>query len=106
MIKNLDLINECKKSSIEKACNHVKEFPFVKSMIIFGSSVRDDCTEESDVDICLKILSDVNGLDYYKMSEPLKNIFDGVCDVLIYHKINGKIKDEIDKKGVTVYESE
>lgn len=74
MIKNLDLINECKKSSIEKACNHVKEFPFVKSMIIFGSSVRDDCTEESDVDICLKILSDVNGLDYYKMSGPLKNM--------------------------------
>jgi len=103
VIKNLDSIHECKRRLIETACWHIDKYSFVQSMIIFGSSTREDCTDDSDVDICLDVEIDAKTLEYYEMSSKLKDIFEGDCDVLIKSKLSGKIKDEIMNKGVVVY---
>ena len=57
MIKNLNKINPIKKSILLKllarvdSCNKIEKV--IDKIIVFGSAIRNDCTEESDIDICI-----------------------------------------------------
>lgn len=101
--KTLSLINEIKREQVLLCINIVSKYKFVKRLIVFGSSLTDECTDESDLDICLDMKSDISGLELYDLYVELRQVCNHCCDILKYHKLKGKIKDEIQNKGVVVY---
>ena len=103
-IMPIDKINALKKKQVSLCIEIVKEVPRIKRMIIFGSGVTDNCTEDSDLDICLDIEGSTRGLDLFEVSGKINRACDYKCDLLTYGKLDGKIKEEVDHKGVVVYE--
>lgn len=96
-------INKCKLDSVKAMINVAKKYPFVKRLIIFGSSITDYCTEESDIDVCADVDCPDKGRDLHNLHVDLCKTCDANCDILIYRRLSGKIKNEVDKKGVIVY---
>jgi predicted nucleotidyltransferase len=73
---------------------------------VFGSSVRDDCTVESDIDILLYVNKNVN-LDTIYFNNIYRHIgivADDLCDVLINTIISKKLLKHIEEYGVIIYE--
>ena len=108
MIQNLYKINSLKKKKIEQGLLFVEEQnqmePVIDKVIVFGSSVRKDCTEESDIDLCL--FSDFNSSNpvFYDVFAKLPIVMEDLCDIFVFQKLGDKMKNEILKKGVIVYE--
>ena len=100
----LQKINLLKREQVASCLNIVKNYPFVKKMIIFGSSVTDNCGKTSDLDICLDFDGTFDKMSNYNLHVELRKACNHNCDILKYHKINGEIKNEIDNKGVIVYD--
>ena len=103
-VMNIDKINYIKRAQVTMCVDIVKTLPRIKRMIIFGSGVTDHCYEDSDLDICLDIEGSTRGMDLFEVSKNISKACDYNCDMLTYGKLSGKIKDEIDNKGVVVYE--
>ena len=107
-IQNLDKINIIKRNKIKRGIEYIiatqKDISIIKKVIVFGSSVQKNCHESSDIDICL--ISDYNTSNslFFTIYGGLSLVMDDLCDILIYSSLSGKIKEEIDKKGVVVYE--
>ncbi len=109
MISNLNLINEKKRDKIKKGVDYItlnnKGSHLIDKVIIYGSSITDNCRDNSDIDVCIKTAENVNCCS--ELTILLGNFevaTDDCCDIHIYGHLKGKIKDEIDNKGVTVYE--
>lgn len=103
-IKNLEKVSGIKRKQVMECVDIVSKYPIIKKMIIFGSSVSDRCTEQSDVDICFDIDGSTRGIELYSLSRDVRKACEYKCDILTYGKLKGRVKDEIDSKGVTVYE--
>ncbi len=54
MIKNLDKINVIKREQVLGIVNGLCLMEEVDKIVIFGSAIRDDCREDSDLDIAIK----------------------------------------------------
>lgn len=104
-INSLDQINWRKKPMVEACIRIAKEEKNIKKMIIFGSSVTDHCDENSDLDICLDMSTDLIGMETYNTLSRINKACDWNCDILFYDRLRGQIKKEIDQKGVIVYAS-
>ena len=108
MVKNLNKINELKAEKVKKIVSYIEEQNkkeyIINKVIIFGSSVRHDCREDSDIDICLFITVDTSNFMLFTTYGNIPIIADNACDILIYHKLGDKLKNEIDKEGIEVYE--
>lgn len=102
--ENLKKINPLKLQQVMACIEVAKKHPKIRKMIIFGSSVTNDCREDSDVDICLEINGSTRGREMFDLVADLCVACDHNCDILKYHKLNDKFKAEIDKKGVIIYE--
>ncbi len=96
-------VNRIKLDSVNEMINVARKYPFVKRLIIFGSSVTDYCTEESDIDVCADVDCPDRGRDLHNLHVELCKTCDANCDILIYRRLSGQIKKEVDKKGVIVY---
>ena len=109
-IMNLDKIHKIKRDKIKNGLLFVdKENAkdnVIQKIIIFGSSITEDCTNNSDIDICIFTNYDTKNMTFFTIFGKLPLIIDDLCDIVVYSKINGKLKEEIDKKGVIVYESQ
>lgn len=107
MVKNLEKINILKKEKINKGLEFLEKNDnnkSIKKVIIFGSSVRNDCTENSDIDICFVTDSNCSDTNFFNIYGRLPLIMDNLCDIVIWNKIDTKLKKEIKNKGVVVYE--
>lgn len=98
-------INKIKRDCVNEMVKAARKYPFVKRLIIFGSSVTDRCTEESDIDVCMDVGDKTQGLDLFNFHADICKSCDFNCDVLNYYRLKGDIKNEIDNKGVVVYAS-
>lgn len=98
-------VNHCKLDSVSKMITVAQKYPFVKRLIIFGSAVTDECTDDSDIDVCADIELKEKGLKLHDLQVDLCKACDANCDILIYERLKGKLKDVVDTKGVTVYAS-
>ena len=96
-------VNRIKLDSVNKMIDMARKYPFVKRLVIFGSSVTDYCTEESDIDVCADVDCPDRERDLHNLHVELCKTCDANCDILIYRRLNGQIKGEVDKKGVIVY---
>lgn len=105
--ENLDKINPIKKKEIGNLLDYVsKNGRHIKKVVIFGSTVRNDCRPDSDIDICLYSDIDRSDIESVMFIGGIHMLLDSMCDVFIYKYIpNGKFKTEIDTKGVTIYEN-
>lgn len=100
---NLSKINIIKRKNVQEAVKIAKATSIIKRMIIFGSSVTNDCRDESDVDICLDVTCDVTDKRLFRPMYDIDKACDFNCDILLYHDIGTKLKQIIDRKGVEVY---
>ena len=106
-IKNVDKINNIKRRQIIDGLNYIdlnNDNGIIQKVIVFGSSVTDDCDENSDVDLCLVSDYDTANTTFFTIYGNLPIIMDDLCDILLYSKTKGKLKSEIDDKGVVIYE--
>ena len=101
---NIEKINPLKRDQVISCIKIAQRNSKISKMIIFGSSVRDDCTPNSDVDICLVINGTTKCREMYELARDINYACDYNCDILKYHKLNDKFKQEIESKGVVVYE--
>lgn len=102
-IVDISRINKIKKDYVCQIIEAARKHDIVKRLIIFGSAVTDHCTDESDIDICADVSYQEKGLKVYHLGVDLARICNGNCDILFYDRLKGKIKDEVDAKGVVVY---
>lgn len=103
---NLLKIHPIKRNKIQKLCEYLSQYSFVEKAIVFGSSIAEYCTEESDIDLCLKIRQGRNNRQYIRMYGEIPLVLDDLCDILIYDRLSDDWKNRIDKTGVIIYESE
>ena len=108
MIKNIEKIHIVKRNKvlhglqfIEKCCREVK---YVDKVIIFGSAVRDDCTEESDIDICLFTDYTCKNRGYFKIRSSLCDTMNDNCDILEFSLCDSRFQKIMLETGVIVYE--
>lgn len=79
----------------------------VKSLFVFGSAIRDELTDESDIDF----LVDIESTDpyeytdqYYNLKFSLQEILGRSIDLVESRAIRNKfLKEEIDRTKVAVY---
>ena len=105
MYKNMSMIDVKKQAIVEGICRAAQQTPIVEKVIIFGSTARKECTDDSDVDICYVLSCDTRNLDVYNLSRKTSKICDHNCDIFFYDLIGSNLKSEIDRTGVVVYES-
>ena len=98
-------VNHRKLDSVKKMIAVARKYPFVRRLLIFGGAVTDHCTEESDIDVCADIELEEKGSNLHELHVDLCKTCDANCDILIYERLKGKIKNVVDTKGVTVYAS-
>ena len=94
---------EGKRQSIERMCTENK----VRSLFVFGSAVRNELTEDSDIDL----LVDIERTDpfeytdnYFNLLEQLQKLLKRPIDLLESRGLKNRfLKAEIDKTKVPLY---
>lgn len=109
-IKNLDKINPAKRNIVASILSKVNGNQFLDKIIIFGSAVREDCKDTSDLDIAIKWSEDCFDEDYVfkDFTLPVFEIISmetkGENDVIPIG-YEGEAMREAIKQGVVVYEN-
>lgn len=105
--KNTEKINKIKLKNIKDIIKYVHKENKIKKIIdkivIFGSSVRDDCTDESDIDICIYTKKDVKDRDLLRVYGNIEIEASNKCDIFINYLQDEKFLQKIERYGVIVY---
>ncbi len=92
--ETIDILRSFKKSFSEKYG--------IISIGIFGSVARNQSTEKSDIDICIKTVSP-NPFVLIKIKEELESLFHRKVDIVrIRETMNSALKKRIEKEGIYV----
>ena len=94
-----------KQNIVSELCDLAEKSPIIKRMIIFGSAAEKKCTDDSDIDICYDLTCNTQDKRARDLSVATSKICDYNCDVVYYDLIGTNLKNEIDTKGIVVYES-
>ena len=105
MMRNIAAIDRSKQSMVNALCDMDEKNPIIKKIIVFGSAATNNCTSESDIDICFDISCTVKDKRARELSVQTSRICDYNCDVVYYELLGSRLKSEIDSSGVVVYES-
>lgn len=109
MIENLELLHPVKRSKIKKGVEFIRDENqnknVIQKAIVFGSAATSDCTNNSDIDLCLVSDYTTKNPTFFRIFGGLPLVMDDSCDIVIWNRIPEKLRDEISKKGVVVYES-
>ena len=108
MIGNLDKINLLKRKKVENGIkfidNYNRKNHCIDKVMIFGSSTRDDCTENSDIDICLFSKCDLSDVKLFDIFGELPFVVGQNCDILSFNDIGSDLQKIIMDNGIVVYE--
>lgn len=80
---------------VKELVDHLKINDNVRSITLFGSSVTPACHADSDVDLYLELQKDIKVIDRY---------FDFSYDIWTNFSVDNRLKNEISKKGIKLYE--
>ncbi|MBQ7245801.1 MAG: helix-turn-helix domain-containing protein [Firmicutes bacterium] len=103
-LSNLIKIDPRKRAQTKKCIDIARKNPDILKMIVFGSAARNECTANSDLDLCF-LMKD--GYDKLKMHYSLVDFGKACnhnCDLLLWNHLKGWFQDEIVNKGVVVYD--
>ena len=108
MIFNLEKIHPLKREKLLHGLQFVEEFNKnnnnIDKIIVFGSAIRDDCTEDSDIDICFFSKLSIYNIELNTFFGEFPFRCDNVCDIIPFNMIKSSLKDHILNNGVVVYE--
>lgn len=107
MIKNLDKVHPIKRQKVQEGMEFIErlnEDGMIQKVILFGSSITKDCTEDSDIDVCFVTEETCENWKFFQVYGGLPLIMEDLCDILVYRDLKGNLKDEIDRKGIVIYE--
>lgn len=78
----------------------------ISKVVVFGSSLTENCTDDSDIDLCFFTNATCKNPVYADIYGKMEIVMDDLCDILSYRKLDdhGGLKAEIDKNGVVIYE--
>ncbi len=103
MLQNLEKIHPLKKEMVAQICNLPAQYPVIRKIIIFGSSVTDECTEDSDIDVYLDLACDLTDEDARNINTSIGRITDYNVDILYSQLIGERLRTEIFSKGVVIW---
>ncbi|MBO6133693.1 MAG: nucleotidyltransferase domain-containing protein [Lachnospiraceae bacterium] len=93
---NCEYIFPIQQKKVRQILDCLKDKPWVKKAVVFGSSIEARCHVGSDVDIYIEMDEDKN---------PLRDVgFDFQVDLWTNYLVDEALRKEIEKKGITVYE--
>lgn len=108
MIQNLQYINPVKREKIKKGMEYLskRNDGCISKVVVFGSSLTENCTDDSDIDLCFFTNATCKNPVYADIYGKMEIVMDDLCDILSYRKLDdhGGLKAEIDKNGVVIYE--
>ncbi len=104
MTKNISLIDKSKQDIVKRLCELSQETPIVTKLLVFGSAASNSCTEDSDIDICFYINTDVSDRRAFNLTCDAAAICNDNCDILYSSLISLDFKNKIESTGVFVYE--
>lgn len=93
----IEHVHPLQQKKVRELVDHFSENPAIRRVILFGSSVEKNCTIDSDIDIYVES-------DSYE--HLLKKAFHFPIDRITPDMLTERLRDEISKKGVVVYERE
>lgn len=91
---NNDRVHPIQQQNIEDILKVLKDFDAVNKVVVFGSSVEERCSYESDIDLYVELKKDIN-VKKYNTNTPV--------DFWTNYTVSPEMLDEINKKGVVVY---
>ncbi len=94
--KNCMFVHPLQQKKVSELLEVLKQNNNIKFVPLFGSSVQTSCHVNSDVDIYVHLDKEESGL--------LKKSFDFPIDLWTNFMADKRLKTEIAKKGVLVYE--
>ena len=62
----------------------------ISKVIVFGSSVTQDCAEESDIDLCFITMNPDSDI-YSQIYDNMEIVMDDLCDILDYDELKGEV---------------
>ncbi len=83
-------IEKLKEKILEKLREHE-----VKRASLFGSIVREEMTDESDIDILIEFRGTKSLLDLARLKIELEEVLKRKVDVLTYNSLHPLLKDQI-----------
>lgn len=86
----LSQIEKLKEKILEKLREHE-----VKRASLFGSIVREEMTDESDIDILIEFRGTKSLLDLARLKIELEEVLKRKVDVLTYNSLHPLLKDQI-----------
>ncbi len=97
----LDLIVE-KRAAIKATCEKYG----ATAVRIFGSCARNDYDESSDIDVLVRMPSNLKGFDYYgclgDLKDELETVMGMKVDLVDEASLKGKIRERILKEAVSL----
>ena len=103
-------IHPLKQREVKKIVDTARTDEAVRRIVIFGSSIRYDCNETSDLDICIDWDRDCYDADGVllpftrNMRKAISTATKGKADVVNYAYLDGTNVKEAVQEGVLVYE--
>jgi predicted nucleotidyltransferase len=91
------------KKQIDIIRNYLKEQQVVRAYL-FGSSVRNETSRDSDVDLLLQPGPDMNLFSFAKMKLQLEELLQKPVDVVSENGLSPHIKPFIDQEKNLIYE--
>lgn len=90
-------IHPYKQQKVEELLSYVRDrYPQITAVVVFGSSTKMTCSEESDLDIL------ICGDKDKQFIPPMNDVYDVVFAQSI--PLDARLWDEIERDGVLVYE--
>ena len=87
---------------IKKIIINVLKKHDVKKASLFGSIVRDDFTEQSDIDILVEFKWKKSLLDLVRLKFNLEDVIDKKVDILTYDSLHPLLRDRILQEQVVI----
>lgn len=104
-------IHPLKQRMIKQIVDAAKTDSYVRSIIVFGSSVRYDCHPFSDLDLCIDWIDDCYTEDGIlkpftgNLRKVISSVTEGNADVINFQDLDYTVvKDDVLERGVIVYE--
>jgi len=92
-----------KLEEIRKKITPVLRKHGVRKASIFGSAVRGEMREDSDIDILVEIDRDISLLEFVALKLELEDVLGRKVDLVEFEAIKPRLKDRILKEQVVIF---
>ena len=98
----MEKMSKAKFNEITEKIRPIMKRYDVKKVALFGSLVRGEMREDSDIDILVEIESDISLLDFVGLKIEIEEALGRKVDLVEYCTIKPRLKDKILKEQVVI----